>query len=129
LFLNNFYFKNDLQPINVDQTFMYIQNDLDSIQSIATIQETISNNNFKFYLKLLAVMLNNDENLWRLFKGRLYTRLHDKRIHELNLNAIINVSYLFLILIKTIAKPVEAVRCRTILKFTNLLFLLQRHKI
>ena len=34
----------------------------------------------------------------------------NKRIQELNLNAILNVSYLFLILIKSISKPIEAVR-------------------
>ena len=80
---------------------------MNSIQSIDANEE----NSFYFYLKLLAVLLNNDENLWRLFKGRLYTRLHDKRVQELNLNAIINVSYLFMILTKTIAKPLEAVSC------------------
>lgn len=37
---------------------------------------------------------------WRTFKGRLYTRLHDKRIAELDLAGILNVSYLFYILIK-----------------------------
>jgi hypothetical protein len=56
--------------------------------------------------------LSGDEALWRLFKGRLYTRLHDKRIQELNLGAILNVSNLFLILIKSITKPIEAVRIK-----------------
>lgn len=92
----------------------YIQNELNLIQSDEFDYDDdpplIKSNSFYFYLKLLSVMFNsNDENLWRLFKGRLYTRLHDKRIQELNLNAILNVSYLFLILIKTISKPLEAV--------------------
>ena len=38
--------------------------------------------------------------VWRQFKGRLYTRLHDKRIAELDLNGIVNVAYLFFVLIK-----------------------------
>ena len=39
-------------------------------------------------------------NAWRTFKGRLYTRLHDKRIADLDLNGIVNVAYLFNVLIK-----------------------------
>jgi hypothetical protein len=39
-------------------------------------------------------------NVWRTFKGRLYTRLHDKRIAELDLTGMVNVGYLFFVLIK-----------------------------
>lgn len=108
-FFHNFkviLFQNDLEEINIDQNLTSLQNDLNLIESS---QEVVIENNFFFYLKLLALLISDDDNLWRLFKGRLYTRLHDKRIQELNLNAIINVSFLFLILIKTISKPVEAV--------------------
>lgn len=39
--------------------------------------------------------------VWRQFKGRLYTRLHDKRITELDVAGLINVCYLFFTLIKS----------------------------
>ena len=104
----NIIFKNDLKGISIDQNLLSIQNEINLIYSN---EETIAcNDNFNFYLKILSQLLSGDETLWRLFKGRLYTRLHDKRIQELNLNAILNVSYLFLILIKSISKPIEAVR-------------------
>jgi hypothetical protein len=44
---------------------------------------------------------NSNSNLvWRQFKGRLYTRLHDKRITELDLNGMLNVAYLFFVIIR-----------------------------
>lgn len=39
-------------------------------------------------------------NSWRAFKGRLYTRIHDKRIAELDLTGLVNLAYLFYVLIK-----------------------------
>ena len=39
-------------------------------------------------------------NAWRTFKGRLYTRLHDKRIAELDLSGLANLAYLFFVLIR-----------------------------
>jgi hypothetical protein len=42
----------------------------------------------------------NVNNSWRAFKGRLYTRIHDKRISELDLNGLVNLAYLFYVLIK-----------------------------
>ena len=44
--------------------------------------------------------ISNTNNAWRAFKGRLYTRLHDKRITELDMNGIVNVAYLFYVLVK-----------------------------
>lgn len=46
---------------------------------------------------------------WRTFKGRLYTRLHDKRIAELDLNGFVNLAYLFFTLIKCFSSPSLAV--------------------
>lgn len=66
-----------------------------------------------FYLFLKFLFLNLEETtsasnstnlVWRQFKGRLYTRLHDKRIAELDLTGIINISHLFFILIKSFSK-------------------------
>lgn len=82
---------------------------IESLCSINNNYEFDHNTNlFHFYLKLLSMNIK-DEQAWRLFKGRLYTRLHDKRIQELNLNAILNVSYLFLTMVRSIPIPIEPV--------------------
>ena len=46
---------------------------------------------------------------WRTFKGRLYTRLHDKRIAELDLNGFVNLAYLFFTLVKCFNSPSLAI--------------------
>jgi hypothetical protein len=63
-------------------------------------------NIYHLFLRLLFLNLKESANsssnasAWRTFKGRLYTRLHDKRIAELDLSGIINLAYLFFVLIK-----------------------------
>ncbi len=59
-------------------------------------------------MRLLMQTLTDDYT-WRLFKGRLYTRLHDKRISELNLNAVANLAIMFLLLIESVTRPMEPV--------------------
>jgi hypothetical protein len=72
--------------------------------------QTNAINIFHLFLKYLYLNLEesarNTENgaassAWRTFKGRMYTRLHDKRISELDLTGIINLAYLFFVLIKS----------------------------
>lgn len=67
-------------------------------------------NIFHLFLKYLYLNLEESAKItgnsasssaWRTFKGRLYTRLHDKRISEFDLTGIINLSYLFFVLIKS----------------------------
>jgi hypothetical protein len=59
------------------------------------------------YLNLINNMTNSGTSstsnnvVWRTFKGRLYTRLHDKRVAELDLNGILNVAFLFFVLVKS----------------------------
>ena len=71
-----------------------------------------SSNIFHLFLKYLYLNLKESSTLvgvnqtsgpaaWRTFKGRLYTRLHDKRIAELELNGLLNLAYLFFALIKS----------------------------
>ena len=52
------------------------------------------------YLNLKETKSNSSVSVWRTFKGRLYTRLHDKRIAELDLTGFINLGYLYFVLIK-----------------------------
>ena len=69
-------------------------------------------NIFHLFLKYLYLNLKESSTLvganqtsspaaWRTFKGRLYTRLHDKRIGELELNGLLNLAYMFFALIKS----------------------------
>jgi hypothetical protein len=69
----------------------------------------LSMNCFHLFLRYLYLNLketttgdNCQSNMssWRTFKGRLYTRLHDKRIGELDLCGIVNFSFIFFVLIK-----------------------------
>lgn len=39
--------------------------------------------------------------VWRQFRGRLYSRLGDKRLSELDLNGLLNLSYLFLVVLRS----------------------------
>jgi cytoplasmic iron level regulating protein YaaA (DUF328/UPF0246 family) len=99
---------------------------IESLTSTNTSYEFDQNANlFHFYLKLLSINIK-DEQAWRLFKGRLYTRLHDKRIQELNLNAILNVSYLFLIMVRCSPIPIEPVSYK--LSFNRLFCLMKLFK-
>lgn len=50
---------------------------------------------------------------WRQFKGRLYTRLHDKRVAELDLNGMINVAHLFFTLIKCFASNASSLMLKS----------------
>ena len=64
---------------------------------------TQSSNIYNLFLNYLYQNIKETtttNNGWRTFKGRLYTRLHDKRIADLDLNGIVNVAYLFNVLIK-----------------------------
>lgn len=95
------------------------------INQICSTNEILSGNIYHLFLKYLYFNLRDNQlNLsssmnnssmntstqmgpgssvtlvWRQFKGRLYTRLHDKRIAELDLNGLVNVSHLFFVLIK-----------------------------
>ncbi|CAF0881111.1 unnamed protein product [Brachionus calyciflorus] len=74
--------------------FLYLNLKDGSTGSTSLTSSNNSNNN------------NNQVNLvWRQFKGRLYTRLHDKRITELDMSGLLNVSYMFFILIKCFTLP------------------------
>ena len=84
------------------------------INQITQYQIDQSNNVFHIFLSFLFINLKesntgsnigsstiNQTNLvWRQFKGRLYTRLHDKRIAELDMPGFLNITYLFFTLIK-----------------------------
>ena len=52
------------------------------------------------YFNLKETSSSSNVSVWRTFKGRLYTRLHDKRIAELDLTGFVNLAYLFFVLIK-----------------------------
>lgn len=90
--------------------------------------QTKSNNIYHLFLRYLYLNLkdntfnsnssfntSNSSNIgatntvWRTFKGRLYTRLHDKRIAELDMNGYINLSYLFFVLIKSFSNSISMV--------------------
>jgi hypothetical protein len=71
-------------------------------------KSTENDNIFELYLKVLSKNLKT-ERTFKLFRGRLYSRLHDKRVKELNLNGILNVSYLFIVLIKCGTSTIELV--------------------
>jgi hypothetical protein len=64
----------------------------------SSLNSTVNGNNTS---NSSAAASNAVNLVWRQFKGRLYTRLHDKRITELDLNGIINVAHLFFVLIKS----------------------------
>ncbi len=38
--------------------------------------------------------------VWRTLKGRLYTRLHDKRVGELDSTGLVNLTSLFIVIIR-----------------------------
>lgn len=61
-------------------------------------------NLFHLFLRYFYQNIKENEqgvsNSWRTFKGRLYTRIHDKRIADLDLNGLVNLAYLFYALIK-----------------------------
>jgi hypothetical protein len=78
-------------------------------EKLALVQTSIDASAYINYVRLLKHNLIDDYT-WRLFKGRLYTRLHDKRIGELNLNAVANLAIMFLSLIESITQPMEPVR-------------------
>jgi hypothetical protein len=68
----------------------------------SNLNSTTNNNGSNLTALNLTSNSTSSTNLvWRQFKGRLYTRLHDKRIAELDLNGIINVAHLFFVLIKS----------------------------
>ncbi len=90
--------------------------------SYATFEEdlaqTRSVNIFYMFLKYLYANLRDSSNAtssgstsaaWRTFKGRLYTRLHDKRVSELDLTGIVNLAYLFFTLIKSFSSASPAI--------------------
>ena len=78
---------------------------LNEAYSTSNTNESQSTNLYHLFLRFLFLNLketsvSSNASVWRTFKGRLYTRLHDKRIGELDLSGFINLAYLFLVLIK-----------------------------
>lgn len=89
--------------------FRYMLNSIENDICCATFifNHTQSSNIYNLFLNYLYQNIKETNgtttttnNAWRTFKGRLYTRLHDKRIADLDLNGIVNVAYLFNVLIK-----------------------------
>jgi hypothetical protein len=91
--------------------FKYMLNSIENDICCATFifNHTQSSNIYNLFLNYLyqniketngTTTTTTTNNVWRTFKGRLYTRLHDKRIADLDLNGIVNVAYLFNVLIK-----------------------------
>ncbi len=87
--------------------FKYMLNSIENDICCATFifNHTQSSNIFNLFLNYVYQNIKETNgtttnNAWRTFKGRLYTRLHDKRIADLDLNGIVNVAYLFNVLIK-----------------------------
>ena len=70
------------------------------------------------YLNLKEASGHSNGAVWRTFKGRLHTRLHDKRIAELDLSGFINVAYLFCALIKCFSGSTLLAECQ--LKYEQL---------
>ncbi len=95
--------KNDIITVDVERLNIALLN-----ENLGLINTNADANVYINYIRLLRQNINDDYT-WRLFKGRLYTRLHDKRISELNLNAIANLSVMFLSLIQSITQPMEPV--------------------
>jgi hypothetical protein len=117
-------FTNEYKPImqTLNQTICSLANDLTDLEGQNKVQPS---NIYHLFLKFLFLNLrentfnsnssfnssnpsvsgpnnsNNTNTVWRTFKGRLYTRLHDKRIAELDLNGFLNLAYLFFVIIKS----------------------------
>lgn len=103
---------NSLFALNESQVSLTnFKSGLKIVDQILKMQIDQSNNLFHLFLSFLFFNLKdansrnsstNQANLvWRQFKGRLYTRLHDKRIAELEMTGFLNISYLFFVLIKS----------------------------
>jgi len=90
------------------------ENKICSLREIIDLDEIQISNIYHTFLRYLFLnikessssngssnhLTTNTNNAWRAFKGRLYTRLHDNRIVDLDMNGIVNVAYLFYVLLK-----------------------------
>ncbi|RNA43492.1 MMS22-like [Brachionus plicatilis] len=113
---------NSLFALNESQASLTdFKSGLKVINQITKCQIDQSNNIFQIFLSFLFTNLKDGNTgsmssssgssnlVWRQFKGRLYTRLHDKRIAELDMSGFLNISYLFFTLIKCFSNSADLV--------------------
>lgn len=112
---NNMLTSNLAQPNDFKFMLQTSEQKICSISGLTDLDENQTTNVYHFFLRYLYLNIKENNlpvsgnstgatssinNAWRTFKGRLYTRLHDKRIADLDMNGIVNVAYLFYVLIK-----------------------------